>query len=278
MGLLAIWFYGACCMLLISSAWRALKDAGQQIETSEMWVVFWDGAQRVEAKWDQVIRYGIPRDTIKSTLSGRFSVQTKAGDFAFSQHVHNSTLLIQIIRHWAPKSAGDAQNGDDQDTLGGEAGLWTGSCQGVGERVFHYKTRTNRAFLFFLICFAVIPLASPLLERSFGLPPPPLGSDSACVVTAMFVGSLCAAWRYHSARIVMSDRGLTERSAFGVRQLAWKDIRQYNAGEFIATVKSDRVTIRFWLTIAHADELKQEIERRAVNSETKGWAAGKPNG
>jgi hypothetical protein len=41
-------------------------------------------------------------------------------------------------------------------------------------------------------------------------------------------------------------------------------------------VSGGRGRIRFWYGIGAVDELKDEIARRAINSRTKGWDAGRP--
>ncbi|WP_125205920.1 hypothetical protein [Capsulimonas corticalis] len=261
----------ACGLLLIPTGWRALKVADQHIETSAEGIVFTDGAQRIEARWEEIVRYGVPRDTLKSTFTSPFYIHTDAGAFSFTPHLHDYALLCHIVRHWAPESASEWNNNERMEALGGDATLWTGGFPGVGERIYHYKTRTNRAFLWALACFTATPFGVRVLERSLGVPPPPLDAGTECVLAALCLGTGWAAWRYQAARIGIDNHGVTEQSAFGTRRLTWEEIRHCASGEWVVTLQGDNGAIRFWQTISYGDELMAEIKQRAVNSTLTDW-------
>ncbi|MEO7719343.1 MAG: hypothetical protein ABIY70_24340 [Capsulimonas sp.] len=157
--------------LLISIARRSLKGANQKIQTSSEGIEFTDGEQYITTSWGEVLQYGVPQETAASALRGEFHVRSRHGDFSFSQHIRDFSLLCQIIRHWAPEETSEIKKSERADVLGSESMRWTGARPGVGNRVFHYKTRTNRALLVNLIGVTMMPIFVPILEKSLGLPP-----------------------------------------------------------------------------------------------------------
>ena len=242
----------------------ALKSGNQTIETSEAGIVFTDGARRIDVRWDQVIQYGLPRGAFKAMFLQPYEVRTDAGDFAVHTFLRNDMLFRRIIRHWAPAASIVASDAE-MNALGGERARWTGGSPGVGDRVFHYRTRYARALLWPPIALSI---ASPaiLLVQPISIW---IVLNWLCFVVWFVLGY----WMYRRERVVVSDAGITCVSALKSRFIPWENITEYRdwpkAARMTVSTPTEEIVIRE--SIVGNDELKREITRRAVNSVNKGW-------
>ena len=124
---------------------RSPTSAAPAIRADARGLVFEEGSRRLEATWDEVMDYFIaPFSGI--TAASRYVVITRSGAFDFTPHLYDVAILRQMIAHYAKSAPCPVAAGADE-TLGGDALRWTRSPQGDRERVYHYRTRTNRALL-----------------------------------------------------------------------------------------------------------------------------------
>jgi hypothetical protein len=92
-------------------------------------------------KWTDVVCYR----QAPWGIGSRRIVETRVGTWEFNSSIGHQRLLLRLLERLIPAKA--QAKAEDDETLGGEAGRWTSGCRGVGRRVFHYRTSTNRALL-----------------------------------------------------------------------------------------------------------------------------------
>jgi hypothetical protein len=57
----------------------------------------------------------------------------------------------------------------------------------------------------------------------------------------------------------------------GNKFISWQDIRRYRSDGYFCYLEGEATRIRFAYASSDASELRTEISRRAVNSETREW-------
>lgn len=244
------------------TSWTALKNANQIIETNATGIMFTDGARRIEARWDQVIQqYGPPQNIFKMMLSHSYSIRTEAGNFSVYPFLRNEVLLQRIIRHWVPPNANTRKTNAQMDVLGGEASLWSGGVPGIGLRVYHYRTRTNRVYLGALTFFAVLMLFFPWLLQWAGTAQNTSDATFVSIDALFVVSTLWSWWRYLTARIEIDDAGILERSVFGPRRLEWTEITSITNDGAVVTLHGSDTKVRYWVNVADFLGFSSEIER-----------------
>ncbi len=241
------------------------KRRAQRITLTQEGIGYEDGAARMAAAWEDVQAYSLAAGR-GWDMTARHAIRTKQGTFDFTQAISEVLVLRQAIAARAVAAPPTAWRAPDDDALGGREGRWSGHCEGIGERVFHYRTRTNRALLWLptALLLAMGLLACAGVTRVDW----PVGFALAVLLGWGW-------WRYFVASVRVGDDDLTQYGLFGRRHVAWEDITDYvRSGDDIFTfgnVIGENTRIRFWLGIADAEELKQEIARRAVNCPRHDW-------
>jgi hypothetical protein len=225
--------------------------------------------------WGDVVRF---RAEPLHWVSRRHVLETKRGQWDFTPDIAEYRRLIALLERYVPEAVQD-KTSEREDDLTAEGGRWTSGVPGVGRRLFHYRTRTNRA----LLAMVALPALTSLLRlwlESAALLPPAAGADNWVMLGVGGVFLSWAVWRFQAGGIEVDDEGLTERLPFGVRRVRWTEIRAYwKVGADLARfrhVEGLRGNVRFWMGISGLPELEAEISRRAVNSVTSSWEDGRP--
>ena len=250
--------------VLVGAARRAARNTrqrfGERITVDKQGVTFTDGARTVAAAWDDITAYRVVRKGFASLCV----VETKRGAWDFAPTISESAILCQAIEQHATAAPQTGWRVPDEENL---ARRWSSGCEGVGERVFHYRTRTNRAML----CLPTVVLIVAALLTGAGL-----ASWGIWGWAFWLLYALPTAWgwaRYFGASVRVGEC-LTQYTAFGPRRLAWSDIDDfYLSGDEtrFGNVVGANTRIRFWMGIADCEELKEEIARRAVHSRRRAW-------
>jgi hypothetical protein len=243
----------------------------QRLRAEARGLVFVDGSRRLEAAWDEVLDYFIASFP-GITAASRYVVITRSGTFDFTPHLHDAAILRRMIAHYAKNTSGADWQPRTDEVLGGNSLRWTRSPHGDRERVYHYRTRTNRAVLCLPAAIILMRALIPALLRQASLEPPPNG-DAVWFAGIIGVPTLYGWWRYLAASVRVSSRGIAQLTPFGRRFIPWADVLEYRQpgdGSTI-TVVGARGRIQFWTGIADIEELKEEIALRAINSRNKGW-------
>lgn len=247
----------------------------QQITVCPEGLSYRDDSRQCELVWNDVTDFYRVPFARKFVPGYRYVIVTADGSFDFTWAVNEPRLLMAIIAWYAQFAhAKEWRDRESEDLLGGRDARWSGGCEGVGERVFRYRTRMNRAMLWLLGTYAVAPLCAFLLDAWFGLSIK--RDDSIWVVFGLiWVAWVWAFWRYRTAYIQIDSRGITQNTIWGKRFLAWAEVQDYykSGGDALifGSVVGAQRRVRFWLGIADADELLDEIARRAVPSRSREW-------
>ncbi len=260
----------------------ALRARRQQRITATLDSIVFEDAQigrRLEATWDEITEYFTTLDAsqVKIKSVPRHVVVTAQGEFDFMRGIRHGTRLRAIIRRYAVNAQTKKwqHRGDVSTTaLGGETSRWSGGAPGVGQRIYSYRTRLNRALMWLPTFMALVaPLRVYLAQFGMVRNPEPVFD----IVFAVLMCSLplWGWWRYYAASIRIDEAGITQQTWRGPPFIAWDAVEEYHkSGEesyVFGNVLGAGTRIRFWLSIADAEELKEEIARRAVNSRTRKW-------
>lgn len=262
---------GAFFLMPLAQYRAAGRRKAERITADLNRITFEDGARRVEAAWEDVTGYSIAHAT--GILSVRYVVETRRGDFDFLAVLSSASLLMAIIRRYAEASADkDWQPRVNREALGGEAARWSGGRVGVGARVYHYRTRMNRALLWAPLVFA---LTCGFLSWAAwqGVLPGTQAVGMVCAAAAFGLVFLGGWYAYRTCRIETDEDGLTQVTSWGRRRLAWGQVEDYwLTGEYNSGVVRGRgERLRFGRGIVGYEELQAEIARRAVACGGKGW-------
>jgi hypothetical protein len=226
------------------------------------------------ARWDEVSEYFVGPAPGPVKLEGPSVVVTRAGTFDFLHTIRNPKALRAIIQRFATSARTQGWHAGEEERLGDDASCWTGSYRGVGQRVFHYRTRTNRALLWFAgghwLAWTVSATIGPVRDQ--------LATQPGAIVpgVVLTLGMLWLIWRYRTAAILLDHRGVSQRAWNGTRTLEWSEI------EILTTSGTDSMhfgnvigkgrRLRFWLYIADAAELQKILAARAPHAQQVNWS------
>lgn len=209
---------GALLLLIIGRYREAGHRRSERITVDTRGILFDDGARRMEAAWEEVIGYGVTSG--RNALMFRYAVETQQGKFDFLAEINQALLLMAIIQRYAKNSVDREWHlRDEIRTLGGEAARWSGGRVGVGARVYHYRTRANRALLWFplALCLTCGFLAWAAWQ---GLTPGTTPAVGTLCIAAVFGLILFGGWRaYRVCRVETDEDGLTQVTPWGRRRL-----------------------------------------------------------
>jgi len=269
--LLLIASLGAFFLMPLAQYRAAGRRKAERITADTDGIVFEDGARRVEAAWPDVTGYEIAPGS--GILTIRYVVETRQGDFDFLAVLSDATLLMAIIQRYAQDAADrEWRPHVNPEALGGEAARWSGGRVGVGARVYHYRTRANRAVLGLPLglCLA---LGFEAWAAWQGVLP---GADAAgmvCMAALLGLVFLGGWYVYRVCRVETDEDGLTQISPLARRRMAWGQVEDYYlTAERGGVVEGRGERVRFRCGIVVYEELKEEIARRATECGGKGWA------
>jgi hypothetical protein len=264
---------------LFTFIWRSTKRRlNQRITANRDGLLFEDGAASQFMSWDEVTSYAIISDpAVRLVDTPVNAVMSARHRIMFDRNLNDAAALAEIIARNAVNAATKRWRTDTDDAFGGIAARWTGGCEGMGDRVYHYRNRSGRVMLVWSpLGLAVIALVPALARIQLG-PSPASPADIIFVAVFTTVIVLGAFWFcavYRTASIRTGDRGITQQTPLGSRFIAWDDIKGYRPDPWQQhgfVVIGSRVKIRFGELITDIGELKDEIPRRAINSRNKTW-------
>jgi hypothetical protein len=257
------------------------RRRGHRIVTAAEGITFESGSDRIAANWSEVADY------FRAPLPGWLCfgvchvVNTAQGSFDFTSLMRDALILERVIAdHARSAQASEWRTRTDiEEMLGGAAPRRGRDAHGDQERLYHYRTRTNRALLWFLTALALMHALVPELMSPASLQPPRGSAGPLFDGVTVFL-ALWGWWRYHSASVRTSARGITQCTLFGRRSIRWDQVQNYHeAGADVWTfgiVAGEKTRIWFSLGIGHVEELKDEIARRAVNARGSKWKQKAP--
>jgi hypothetical protein len=253
----------------------------ETIEATPEGVSWTDGTRAVASTWDEVRAFHAERPPGLAEPP-RFHVETTQGNWSFSGQVIGTPLLKRTIETHATQATPATWNLNRPEA--GEQPVPFQSARGPA-RVFHYRTSLNRALLWFVAAFPFLPLLATLLSNwtramEEGFSPKPLPWAPTLFGLAIFAWLW---WRMRAAAVVVSEDGIAQSSWNGVRFVPWRSVSKYfHTPEtyWVNVMGQDEtgrhVTLRFWISIGALEELRDEIEARALNASPRGWSDKHP--
>lgn len=237
-------------------------------------LVFEGDNRRIEARWDDITGLVIEKPG-RREIAPIHSVITTQGTFGFLASISEFKILCLALATHASSLSEAKWHSEKTDVLGGTASLWTSRREGVGKRVYHYRTCTNRSLLSLPLFFAVVPVLSILIQQWAGITIKGSAGFAYGMSLVLSLPVLLGIWRYSTAKIETDSDGITQWALGGARHLAWAEIEDYyQSGDDIfkfGNLKCKETKIRFWIGIANVEGLKLEIEKQAVNSLNRTW-------
>lgn len=257
-------------LLMFHIHYRGLKGRiGQRITATAEGLTFEDGTERQEISWEDI-------SLVYSESARGFSAYTrnvivgKHDQFDFTGYLREARVLRLLLQRLASEAVERGRDfSPDIETLGRPE-----EPDAIGEHIYHYRTRTNRALLWFLGTFGFGGFVAAVLAE-LGWMEHEAKTTQWVFAVLLTLPVLWAWWRYRAASIRTDATGLTQYGLFGKRFVAWNDIRDYYlTGDDIATfgnIEGTTEKIRFWYSISGRDKLFAEIARRAVYCPGKEW-------
>lgn len=250
-------FYGRVPYALESRRRRARRE---RIIASDEGIIFENSKRRIATAWSDVTDYRIDTRGQLVESTARYVVMTRYGDFDFLATITGIRRLGALVEHNATNSFTRGWRRSEGEALPVDVSRWlvTGL---LGEpRVYHYRTRTNRAMLWLLCGGFSCTLPLQWTDGS-------LADRLGVWVTAafFFIAVPWSCWRYRAAAVVTDERGITQFAVEGRHFVAWEDIRDFppkKRDTTFVTVRGAEDRVKFAGTIANYEELVAEIERR----------------
>lgn len=218
-------------------------------------------------RWDEIESYYL------KTLPGNFQpllyvVESRRLRIKFLAGITGDKSLRALVEHRANNAATKSWahlDGADEDVLGGAASLWRGGNVGIGSRVYHYRTRSNRGLLFLglvmsgLFCFQ---LSDGYLGNGKVMTRGDYWSGASMVVSLATI-TLFGWLGYLFASVQCEEDGLRQSGVSAERFIRWDQIGRFEMKGFWFVIggRSNRI----WVAVFIADRkgLAEEIEKRS---------------
>ena len=155
------------------------------------------------------------------------SVVTTQGTFGFLASISEFKIICLALATHARSLSEAKWRSEETDVLGGTASLWTSHCEGVGKRIYHYRTRTNRSLLSLALFFSVMPTLSILIQQWSGFAAKSSIFSACGFALVLGLPVLLGIWRYSTAKIETDSEGITQWALGGARHLAWDEVEDY---------------------------------------------------
>ena len=268
-------FLAAVYILMMVTIWRerhfAQSHRNEWVEITPRGMRWSNGQSEIYAAWNEIsaIRF-VP----ETGLNAHYHVETPNGDFKVWRALENRVLWLEYARYFAPHLAVEAPVVDPD--LGNEAATWSGGRIGVGDRVFHFRTRDTRMVLCAASAFfAVIPLL-PFLMHAMKTPddePSPFPyqwwlAGLICGVLISIYGWICFA----RAAIWADENGIEWRvPLWKPRRVRYQEIESFGRddGGYYLTVAAKKRRLFLFSAPARPNELLELIKKCATNATGK---------
>ncbi len=269
-GALVVVVMGLYCALFIPTLRDYLSRLRQSITVSPDGIRFTDNGRDLAAPWSGIGDLRIERNWLERVYTA--TLGEHGSEIAFTAQLPEYVLLAHIIERFSGKQWQRAE--DALDVLGGPGSTWTGGAEGIGDRFYHYRTRTSRALLWLAWTF---PAAFGLVAfLSFhGLAANPDWRSLAAISAALAVAPLWLTWRYCAGGVRTDSTGLWQSTLRGRIFLAWSDVEEYGtSGGGILQFSCARgagSTIRLYETAADVEGFREQVVRLSANARTREW-------
>lgn len=201
-------------------------------------------------------------------MVNRCVVVTQRGETAFLSTIVDGFTLRETIKKYATNAQSSEWKpklGQSLDNLKAPKNLQAAA----DARVFHFRTRTARALLFFFMLVCVMLTTSVFTgARS--------KTTGDLVLFFVFTLPLCLAtsylWRgFRKSYIVTDENGLTLHGITKTTSLRWSEIKRYRSDGLLCYIDGEKQKLRYFLIASDAENLMEEIKQHATNSENSEW-------
>lgn len=273
-GFVFVWLALASCLSVLFLATRlpqarATKSYLQQTVTADLrGLVFQTPQEHIPISWDRVLDYYL--EPVKGTLEmvDRCVVVTQRGETAFLSTIVDGFTLRETIKKYATNAQSSEwkpKPGQSLDNLKAPKNLQAAA----DARVFHFRTRTARALLlFFTLLCAMFPVSAFVGAR--------FKTTGDFVFLGVFVFPLCLTtlfgWRgFLKSYVLTNESGLTLHGLSKTSSVCWSEIKRFRFDGYLCYIDGDRQRLRYFAATSDAENLMEEIKRRATNSENREW-------
>ncbi|RYX81968.1 hypothetical protein EON83_21750 [bacterium] len=258
--------------LMILARYPAIKAARrfleQRIIATREGLTFERGDRQEFVAWGDIERYEL------ETPSGNFQfplgiIHTKRDRYEFHTGIVKGRELRALICYRATNATTSKWmhgTGGDADVLGGPNSMWRGGIVGVGPRIHHYHTRTNRIMLIFgALLAAPMPYFAIYGRYVHGVWKAPDIEDY--IMTTIFLlllvpPTLWGTLSYWYSTVEVDEAGLKQRGIWGERMLSWSQIRSAKFNGYVLEVRGEKTVLRIG-PVADQTHLIEEIERHS---------------
>lgn len=198
---------------------RAHRD--EQLIATPTELTLWRGASTRTIRWSDVTAY-YTRAEGSLAISHFRVVETASDPLEWTAALDPTGELARIVVRYATNATSrdwreqDRQAAEDRERR---------HYQQTGQRSFTYRTRDNRAMLWFFgaLCSQPTLMWGTNVLMPGALVHPDAGNPTTAILFAL--PAVWLTWRYHAARISIDREGILQNVPFGTRFLRWSDIR-----------------------------------------------------
>lgn len=273
LGVVVALFIGAIPILMFVAhfaMWKNVRQRfGQHVFATSEGIVFIDKTRRIEALWDEVADYRIEQ---KGGFAGEnYIVETTHGNWSFSSDISRFEILKQLIIEYSINAvASEWKRPIDIDGITAKNARWAEQQKAGEQNIYHFRSNTNRAMLWFFWAIGSQPLIGILFNTSF--------MDSKLHLPAyiyLLVVVCFASWMtylYKHDYVATDANGISHRTPFGTKFIAWDNIESFGKSDLgFSVIVGQKTRIRFCNVIVREEQLRNEIAQRSINSQTREW-------
>jgi len=257
------------------ACWYGFKDARLRrnhcLTVTNEYLQFEDGSKLLAVPWQEITEWHavpVKRGALMGIL---YAICTPHGNIEITSRIgsqSNANSFRVLYKILEQRIGSIKQNEPDDTMISNSANRWTNIARDGASTVYHYRTRVNRAFLLFACAYPLMPVLGRIAQISAGIPMKPMPEFVPLMIVAA-IAFIYFQWRYRTAAVITDGNGIRTCTVFGETRIAWMNVTSYEKGSYVAVVRGEGKTLRFWLTISDASKLMETIQEKSINSWNK---------
>ncbi len=206
----------------------ARKRAGQKFTTQADGFTYDTGREAVTVAWGDVIGYDFnPQATRRrARLFPPLDVlrlRTEQGqEFHFLAAIDRVELWKETVRRLATNGIETKIDAERAQALGGVGLCWSGGVEGVGDRVFHARTRANLFPLIVAGTVSLFPLAFAIADLRGWIDAPLVSVALPLLIAAGL--DIALAVLFYTRRVAIGADGISHRVAWRRTHIPWREV------------------------------------------------------
>ena len=273
LGAVAALFVGAIPVLLFVAhfaMWKSIRQRfGERVIATLENITFIDEACRIEARWDEVTDYYIERSG--NFANSRYIIETVHGNWSFSNDIGHFVLLKHLIVEYSIATQAREWTGQsDIDKISAKDARWEENQKVGGQNIYHFRSNTNRAMLWFFWAIGSQALLGTFFNASFPDSKSPISAYIYLLVVVCFASWMT--YLYKHDYVATNENGITHRTPFGTKFIAWDNVESFGRSDLgFSVIVAKNTRIQFCNVIVRQEQLRNEIAQRSINSQTREW-------